>query len=198
MGQQIEERLAILFRQGQMGPVATLALEAYGPEVLAFLRGIAGNEADAADLLSQVAEDLWRGLPTFRFGCSMRTWLYVLARHANARFRRGPWNQAGKRIGDEQLDSLVKQTRTITRPWMKTDVKDQWRTIRESLEPDDRALLVLRVDQKMDWKEIARITLGEGDHTDADLVRESNRMRKRFQSLRSDLRLRAQAAGLLD
>jgi len=76
--------------------------------------------------------------------------------------------------------------------------KDRWRSLRESLAPDDRSLLVLRVDRQLEWNEIARVTLGQ-EHPDATEVRrESDRLKKRFQLLKQDLRRRAREIGLLD
>jgi len=193
-----EARLAMLARQNELGAAATEALDAYGSEVFAYLLNVMGSESDASEVFSQVGEDLWRGLPKFAFRCSIRTWLYVLARHAMARFRRSPWNRAGRRAGDEQLEAVVAHTRTLTKPWLKTDVKDRWRSLRESLAPEDRSLLVLRVDRQLEWKEIARVTLGEENLAGADLTRESDRLKKRFQLLKDDLRRRARAAGLID
>jgi RNA polymerase sigma-70 factor (ECF subfamily) len=76
-------------------------------------------------------------------------------------------------------------------------VKDGWRSLRESLDPDDRALLVLRVDRKLPCKDIARVTLGSESPDAAKLVREADRLKKRFQLLKDDLRRRAREAGLL-
>jgi RNA polymerase sigma-70 factor (ECF subfamily) len=149
-------------------------------------------------VFAQLAEDLWRGLPGFDGQCSLRTWLYVLARHAAARFRRSPWNHEGRRTGDDSLDALVEHARSRTQPWLRTSVKDRFRALRESLDPDDRALLVLRVDRDLGWNDIARVTLGSESPDEAALKRESDRLRKRFQLLKDELRQRALAAGMLD
>jgi RNA polymerase sigma-70 factor (ECF subfamily) len=176
----------------------TRALETYGQEVFGYLVKVLGSESDAQEVFSQLAEDLWRGLPTFQGRCSMRTWMYVLARRGAAEFRRTPWNQKGRRTDDEQLDALVAHARTQTQPWMRTDVKDRWRSLRDSLDPEDRSLLVLRLDRKLEWKEIARVTLGDSSADPVRLVREANRLKKRLQLLKDDLRRRASEAGLLD
>jgi RNA polymerase sigma-70 factor (ECF subfamily) len=196
--QHLEARIEELGRARDLAAVATLAVDGYGSEVFGYLINVLGNHADAGEVFSQIAEDLWRGLPGFGFRCSMRTWLYVLARHAVARFRRAPWNHRERRGGDEQLEALVAQTRTMTQPWLRTDVKDRWRSLRESLEPDDRSILVLRVDRQLEWKEIARVTLGEEHPEPSELGRESDRLKKRFQLLKEDLRRRAREAGLVD
>ena len=197
MRDAIEARLGELLSAGALHEAATCALEAYGREIFGYVRSILDSDTDANEVYSQVGEDLWRGLNTFRGGSSMKTWLYVLARHAAARFRRTPWNQAGRRTGDAQLDVLIAHTRSQTQPWLRTDVKGRWRALRATLDPDDRSLLVLRVDRKLEWKEIARIMLGDADHG-AALLREADRLKKRFQLLKDDLRRRARAAGLIE
>jgi RNA polymerase sigma-70 factor (ECF subfamily) len=197
MPDDVEVELGHLLREGALAPVAVRALEAYGREIFRYLVSLLGNETDAQEVFSQVAEDLWRGLPRFGGRCSMRTWLYVLARHANARFRRTPWNQAERRRGDSELDALVARARTQTHPWLRTDVKERWRAVRDSLDADDRSLLVLRIDCKMEWKDIARVTLGSDAPDPAELVREADRLKKRLQLLKRELRRRAREAGVL-
>src|SRR5262249_4986179 len=153
--------------------------------------------ADAAEVFSQTTEDMWRGLPSFGRRCSVRTWLYVLARHAAARFRRSPWNR-GDRTGDARLDALIAVAPSQTQPWLRTEAKDRWHALRESLEPDDRALLVLRVDRDLSWTDVARVILGSDEADAADLERETARLRKRYQLLKDELRERARAAGLVE
>src|SRR6185312_17248902 len=103
MGAEVEDELVALIRRKELDGAATRALESYGPELYGFLVTYLGNEADAAEVFSQVGEDLWNGLPSFKLGCSVRTWLSVLARHAAARFRRSPWN---RRTGESHLEEL--------------------------------------------------------------------------------------------
>ena len=215
-----EIQMESLLRKGALDRVAVLALETYGAELFAFLIKVSGSESDAREIFSQLVEDMWRGLPMFEFRCSIRSWLYTLARHAYARFRRSPWNQAARRLGEghqgghiefhaglaqathqrgeDDLSEIAAVTRTITQAWRRTGVKDSWRSLRESLAPDDRALIVLRVDRQLEWNAIAHVTLGH-ESPDADaLVREGNRLKKRFQMLKADLRRRAREAGLLE
>lgn len=195
MGVELEAELGALIRAKQLDKAATRALKSYGPELYGFLVSFLGSEADAAEVFSQVGEDLWKGLPSFGLGCSVRTWLYVLARHAAARFRRSAWN---RRTGDSRLESLVELARTRTQPWLQTAVKDRFRALRDALDPDDRSLLVLRVDRKLSWEEVARVTLGLEAPDDDCLTRETDRLRKRYQLLKDELRHRAREAGLVD
>ena len=192
----VEEELGALLFAADFQAAATRALEAYGPELYGFLVNLMGTEGDASEVFSQTAEDFWRALPKFERRCSVRTWLYLLARNAAARFWRSPWQRA---VGSaSRLDGVVADARSRTQPWLRTDVKDKWRALRESLDPDDRALLVLRIDRDLDWNDVARVMLSREAAAASELERESARLRKRYHQLKDELRERAQAAGLLD
>jgi len=190
-----EVEIQDLVRKGDFDPAATRLLEAYGPELYGFLVHAMSNETDAGEVFAQTAEDLWKGLPKFAFRCSLRTWLYVLARHALSRYRRSPWHRRG---GDSRIDSATALARSRTQPWLRTDVKDRFRTLREALDEEDRALLALRIDRNLPWEDVARVMLGDAASDDAAVARESDRLRKRFQLLKDELRRRARDAGLLD
>jgi RNA polymerase sigma-70 factor, ECF subfamily len=198
MEQALETKLSALLRERSFDRAATQALEEYGPELYGFLVNFVGSEPDAAEVFAQVSEDLWKGLPSFTSRCSVRTWLYVLARNAVVRFRRSPWNHRGRRTGDVRLDDFVASARSRTQPWLRTDVKDRFRALRESLDPDDRALLILRVDRALPWQDIARVTLGEEGVDEAGQQREVARLTKRFQLLKDEIKRRAKESGLID
>jgi RNA polymerase sigma-70 factor (ECF subfamily) len=199
MSEPVETRLTEMLRAGALDELATLALETYGPEVYGFLLNLMGGSPDARDVFSQAIEDFWRRLPGFRGQCSVRTWLYMLAQHVAWRYRRSPWNR-GQRTGVSKVEELVAAVQSRTSPWQRTDIKDKWHELREALDPEDRAILVLRVDRDLEWNEIARVMLGESeqDHTTVELAREAARLRKRFQLLKEELRERARAAGLVE
>ncbi len=198
IAQDVEVELAALARAGDLARLATRALEAYGDEVYGFLVNHLGNESEAAEVYAQMGEDLWKGLASFGARCSVRTWLYVLARNAASRFRRTPWNRRDRRTGDSQLDDAIARPRTLTLPWLRTDVKDRFAALRETLTPDDRMLLTLRVDRAMSWQDVARITLEVDDPDERTLKRETDRLAKRFQLLKEELRRRAKEMGILD
>ena len=191
----VEAELAVLLREGNYERAATLAISTYGPEVYGFLVHLMGGVGQAADVFSQASEDLWNGLQSFGMRCTMRSWMYVVARHAAARYLRSPWQR--DRQGESALSAVVADARSRTPPWQQTEVKDRWRELRESLETDDRTLLVLRIDRALPWSEVARVMLGEENPSQAELDRESVRLRKRYQSLKIELRDRARAAGLV-
>jgi RNA polymerase sigma-70 factor (ECF subfamily) len=191
----MEERLSSLLRDHARDELAALAVETYGGELYGFLVHVVGEPVGAANVFSQMLEDFWRGLPGFAGGCSVRTWLYRLAYHASVRHPPSP-GRRGAPAGSPAPSQRVAATHTLTASW-RAEVDDRWRELRRELAPEDRALLVLRVDRDLAWPEIAQVMRSESPEDSAGAVtREAARLRQRFQLLKDQLRVRARAAGL--
>jgi RNA polymerase sigma-70 factor (ECF subfamily) len=193
----LEARICALRDAGDLNGAATQAIEGYGPEVLGFLVTLMRDEGDAGDVFAQASEDLWAGLARFEGRSSMRTWFYVLARHAAARFHRSPHKRHGRQMPLSAATGVAERVRTRTSPFLRTDMKDKFAVLRDALNPEDRALLVLRVDRNMSWNEIARVLAPGESEAESGLSRAAARMRKRFQLVKDDIRARAIQAGLL-
>jgi len=193
---EAEFRIDGFIRSGDLRAAATVAVEEYGPEVLGFLVPFLKDEQDASEVFSQACEDLWAGLARFEGRASLRTWFYVLARHAASRFRKSPHRPAGRRVPLAEISEVAEQVRSVTLPHLRSAVKDRVATIRDALEEEDRALLVLRVDREMSWNDIARV-LSSQDDSEQSLKQTSARLRKRFQLVKEQIRKRARDAGLL-
>jgi len=191
-----EARIAACLRAGDLYGAATLSVEVYGPEVLGFLVTLLRDEQDASEAFSQACEDLWKGLARFEGRSSFRTWFYTLARHAAARLRRSPQRAARRRVPLSEISELAAGVRSRTLPFLRGEVKHRLAEIRDALDESDRALLVLRVDRDMDWKDIARV-FSPGIDSEQELARVSARLRKRFQLVKEEIRERAQELGLL-
>jgi RNA polymerase sigma-70 factor (ECF subfamily) len=69
--------------------------------------------------------------------------------------------------------------------------QDRLARLREALEPEERTLLILRLDREMSWNEVAEVLSGEGDPVDAAAVR------KRFERVKDRLAKLAREQGLL-
>jgi RNA polymerase sigma-70 factor (ECF subfamily) len=191
----LEEHLQALREAGDLRAVATATIEAYGPEVLGFLVTLLRDEYEAQEAFAQACEDLWAGLDRFEGRSSLRTWFYVLARHAAARLRRAPDRRVERRVALSEIADLAASVRAATLQHLRTDVKDGVAAIRAALSEEDRALLVLRVDREMSWNEIACIVEVEATSEEA-LIRSAARLRKRFQLVKEEIRTRAREAGL--
>lgn len=192
MANDMEQRIRALHDAGDFTGAATCAVEEYGPEVLGWLVVATGDAATADEAFGAACEDLWRGLPSFRWECSARTWFYTLTRRALVRHRKRAAERPERRIELASFDA-AELARSRTAPWLRTEVKDVFVRLRGSLSEPERELLVLRVDRDLSWDEIALI-LGEP----GDRAATAARVRKRFQVIKDKLRDLARAEGLFD
>jgi RNA polymerase sigma-70 factor (ECF subfamily) len=187
----LEEQIRGYCDAQQWGPAATAALRGYGPEVLGYLSAMCRTETDAAEVFSSFCEDMWKGLPKFRWQSSFRTWAYTLARHALYRLGRDPQRRRDRNValdGTPEVFELAEQVRTTTMIHLRTETKNKFTALRDQLEPDDRTLLILRVDRKLAWSEIAAIMADEQDPTPEQLRRNAATLRKRFERAKERLR----------
>jgi RNA polymerase sigma-70 factor (ECF subfamily) len=192
-----EDEIRRHLEAGDLRQAATKTIEAFGPEVLGFLCAVIGQEQDAYDVFSQACEDLWRGIPQFQRRSTIRAWFYALARHAGARWHRSPHRRPAYNAPlSSDAREIAERVRSQTQPHLQTGTKDWFTSTRQMLSEDDRALLVLRVDRDLNWTDIARV-FSPDDASEGNLARTSARLRKRFQLLKEEIRLRARKAGLL-
>jgi RNA polymerase sigma-70 factor (ECF subfamily) len=196
--QQLEQQVQSACEARDFHAAATLLLEQIGPKVLAFLLQRLGNHADAGEAFSMFSEDLWRGLPNFEWRCTVRGWSFALARHAGDRLRAQPWRGKRKRpLSDAPLSKLVDSVREQTLPHLRTEAKDRLQELFASLSADERALLQLRIDQRLSWRDLALALDYAGSvPTDAELDRSAAKLRQRYQVIKRRLRQLAGASEL--
>jgi RNA polymerase sigma-70 factor, ECF subfamily len=165
----------------------TAALKLYGAEIFAFLRSCDDDHEEAFSIFT---EDLWRGLPRFRWESTFRTWAYTLAYHAAHRLRRNPERLRAKVDIPASSDFAALREQIGTTGMLQLRARKEARIdeLRARLAPDDRSLLVLRIDRSLSWLEIARICNGDEEAEHAELVRQAAALRKRFERLKQTLR----------
>jgi RNA polymerase sigma-70 factor, ECF subfamily len=190
-----------LLAEGRGGDAAAALMRAYGSEVYSFLAALHRSEQDASDVFSMFAEGVLRGLPGFAWECSLRTWLYAVARRSSLRHRRDA-GRRGARMrplpDGSALSGVVEEVRSRTQTFLRTERRTRLEALRGSLPEADQELLLLRVGRQLAWDEIARIVLGEGDAMTEEVVkREAARLRKRFQLVKAQLRAMAEREGLV-
>jgi RNA polymerase sigma-70 factor, ECF subfamily len=199
-GSTLDRELRVLWEDGRYDDLVTEVLKYYGPELFGYLMALAHSEADATDAFSLLSEDLWRGLPSFRWNASVRTWSYVLARNALRRTVRPAHRRAGWIPLSEapEIFEVAERVRTRTCEYLRTEVKDEIAELRKMLDPEDQHLLVLRIGRSMHWNDIARI-MSELDDVEGDAIaREAARLRKRFERAKRTLARLAYERGLTD
>jgi RNA polymerase sigma-70 factor (ECF subfamily) len=183
-----------LLRIGRLREAATEALQVYGPEIYKLLVSVHRHDGDGDDAFSLFCEQLWKALPRFEGRSSFRTWAYAIAWHVSSRFR-AQYARREPLISDGQLAALALAVRTSTGSRLRRERRNRLRELRETLPAEDQVLLVLRVERELDWNDLARV-MRPGEELDEDaLVRESARLRKRFQTVKARLRELIRAEG---
>ncbi|MEO8845926.1 MAG: sigma-70 family RNA polymerase sigma factor [Kofleriaceae bacterium] len=174
---------------GHIDRATERAIRAYGPELVGWLCSMVPSEADAYDAFSWLSEELWRSLRNFDGRCSVRTWCYMLARHAASRVRTPRQQQE---ILVSEIPSVVQAAQEV---WSTTLVgarraEDVYAQLRRELDDEDQALLVLRVDRGLPWHDIAIVLLGQDADGDA-VKRKAATLRKQFERIKEHLRASA-------
>jgi RNA polymerase sigma-70 factor (ECF subfamily) len=186
---QLEARIGEALDTGDIREAATRAVRGYGPQILGYLMAVVRERDLADDAFSIFTEDLWKGLEGFRRGSSFRTWAYKLAYHAALRVLRDPNHRRGVTLPTSMASDLAAQVRSETPMHLRTDAKTSVQRLREELTPEEQTLLVLRVDRRLEWREVAYVMGGDA---------EEPALRKRFERLREKLKKLALERGILD
>lgn len=184
-----ETRVQELLAAGDHRGAASEAIRSLGPKVLGYLRSILRDDEDAADAFSHFAEDLWRGIGGFRGESSFKTWAYKLAWCAAMHVRSDAWKRLGRRLESGEASRLADEVRT------KSAVRDERQRqtlerLREALTPEEQTLLFLRLDQQLDWNEVADVLSAGGTPV------EPAALRKRYERLKERLARMARDQGL--
>src|SRR5438552_15472755 len=69
-------------------PKAVELIELFYERIYAFLRRLAANDADAADLTQRTFARVWKALPTFAGRSSVSSWIHGIAHHVYVDWRR--------------------------------------------------------------------------------------------------------------
>ena len=191
MAVPIDARVQELLARGDPRGAAVEAIRGVGPDVLRYLRAVLRDEADAADAFSLFAEGVWKGLGSFRGESSLRTWALRLAVHSAGKIRNEAWKRRVRRFESGEASALAEEVRTTSRVRVERQ-SDRLEKLRQALTPHDQALLVLRIDQRLSWSEIADVLSGAGQ------VVGVNTLCKRFERIKTRLAQMAKQQGLLE
>jgi RNA polymerase sigma-70 factor (ECF subfamily) len=190
-GMSTEERFRELLEARDLEGAATEAIRGLGPQVLRYLRSLLREEEAATEAFSRFAENLWKGLPSYRAEASLRTWAFRLAFNAALNLRGEAWRLRGRRLATKEVSRIADEvrTKTVVRVERQRQALDK---LRQSLSVEDRSLLVLRIDQGLSWAEIAEVLSTEGRRVEVAAVT------KRFERVKERLGKMAREQGLVD
>lgn len=188
----LEAEVSAHLDAGALSAAATAAVRGYGPHVLAYLHGILRDEDHARETFAHTLSELWSSLPRFQRRSALRTYFFQLAWHAALRRQRSPWRRRGQRLDTPALDALEAEVHERTARFLRTSARTRLADLRRDLEPAERALLGLRIDEGLGWDEIAAILSTDGEQVDAPTLR------KRFERLKGRLKTLAHQDGAAD
>jgi RNA polymerase sigma-70 factor (ECF subfamily) len=198
MAGQDREQIEALFSEhlrAQRWPQAVEVLIAnYGDEILRFLHGFLREGELAEEVFSRVCLKLCEEVPRFRGDCPGRTWFYYQARFAALALVRQERRKPERRLETAEwsrMSALVDQVRSRTRPYLRTEVKNQFQALRDDLDPEERMLLVLYKYQGLNSTQVAEaMSTPSAPWTPAQV-------RKRWQRLKQKIAELARSRGML-
>jgi RNA polymerase sigma-70 factor (ECF subfamily) len=197
----LERRIRTHWDAGDKKKAATALLEGYGRELLGFLIAHLRDRDAAAEVFSQFTEELWKALDGFRWESSVRVWCYTLVRRTASHYIKDARRRRGRQVSLSRagpLSAIEEKIRTATLAAVRTETKGRIAKLRETLPPEDQLLILLRINRKLEWKEIAVVMASEGEATpDTVLAKEAVRLRKRYQLATEKLRRMAVEQGLV-
>lgn len=148
-----DERLVRVFQGGEESAFTALVIK-YREPVYRFLRRMAGNHEDAADLTQEVFLRAYRGLRQFEGRGSLRTWLFRIATHACLDHRER------KRLPLPLEAAVTLAAPPEQEPPMQAERNERWRRVQEAVQalpPRQRAAVILRLYGGYRFGEIAQI-----------------------------------------
>jgi RNA polymerase sigma-70 factor (ECF subfamily) len=171
----LEQRVLEHLQRGAVEPACTLVLRELGPGLRGYLESVLRDGRLADEAWAQASGDVWRGLPAYRGGSTLKTYVYRIGWHASLKVLRDPYRRRRASLSQAPEPAVV--TRSETALHLRSDVKAEVRAAREQLTVAEQALLVLRVDRGMSWDEVA-----------ASLGTAPAAARKRFERVKAKLR----------
>jgi RNA polymerase sigma-70 factor (ECF subfamily) len=139
---------------GNVRRAASALVVDYGSDVFATCLAMVRNRAAAEDLTQDIFSDAIRGLSSYRGESTPRTWLLSIARHRCIDFlrarKRDPW---GGPLSEENDPDAQPDLDASGPEWLAN--RDQVNLALEALPEGDRALVVLRFKNGLEYDELA-------------------------------------------
>jgi hypothetical protein len=163
---------------GRIADAVSRVLDVFGPEIYGFVTAALLDSAAACHAYAAIAVAIQRDLPGFGWLCTLRTFLYFLARR-ELRQRR-----------ERGVDLVRPHASAIDRAWLCPSRHGRTGTfvaeLQRRLGAEDRELLVLHVDRGLTWRQLACTSLGERAG-ERELAGESHRIQHRVLAVRTEI-----------
>jgi len=152
-----DEELVAQCQEGSTRAFETL-LYRYQPRVLRFIERQIGDLVDARDVTQRTFLQVHDSLSRFRSGNRFSPWLFTIARRQGIDFLR----QAGSRrrvheqlVAEPSPDGEADPHKKLTQ---QEEVEAIWHWIRINLDERSAEILWLRIQENLDFSEIAKVT----------------------------------------
>jgi RNA polymerase sigma-70 factor, ECF subfamily len=152
--QEVERELIVRAGQGDMGAFREIYVRASG-YVYTLAYRVVNTKHDAEEVTQDVFLRLHKSLGSFKFESSFKTWLYRIAVNAAI-------NHAKKRnrVTTHEVEEVYEDPATVTQPEAgkgleAADTEKKLKLMLDQLNPDQRACIVLREIEEMDYQGIA-------------------------------------------
>lgn len=177
---------------GDIRRAGDLAVRLLGPVIAPHLRAVMNVEADAEDAFQDWALRMACSIKRFRWDCSLRSLAFRIAHSARVDVSRRrmkrveplPSNQSA--LGAEMWRRTARDLPTL--------LAARVRRLREHLDEEERAILLLYVDEKLEWAEVTAAL--SPDLAPTAKRREAARLRKVYERVKEKLRALAQEEGV--
>lgn len=127
------------------------ALDGHRGILLNVARAYCRDEASREDLVQEIAVQLWRGYPRYNGRASLSTWIYRIAINVAISFYRAQTRRPESAGRAEQIFEQAASAEPVA-----DEQLERLQTMIEALEPLDRALMLLYLDDRP-YAEIAEI-----------------------------------------
>jgi RNA polymerase sigma-70 factor, ECF subfamily len=164
-------------KQGDLTAFSQL-MDQYLPYVRSLAVRFVGNESDADDVAQEVFISAYKYFKTFRGSSQFKTWLYRITINQSYKvMKRMKRNRSDLPLNDEVAvlqDSAVSQLSQLIQ---KDDIERMYLIIQE-LPKKQRTVLLLRLEQELPFKDIAKIMRRSVGGVKANYFHAVNKLRK--------------------
>lgn|SRR5690348_2920069 len=146
------EQIVEHIRNGENSAAVEL-IDLFYQRIFAFLRRLAGNEADAADLTQRTFGRVWQALPRFSGRSSVGSWIHSIAYHTYV-----DWRRTNRRSESRSPEWWAERASPESRPddlAADRDLSVRVYSLVDQLEPDLRATVHLHYYQELTLAETA-------------------------------------------
>lgn len=178
-------------RAGDLRGAAAEVIRVHGPRVREYLRAVLRDRDVADDAFSLFEEWTLAGIASYQATASLRTWCLGVAYNAVRRVREDAFRRRCVRMRSDTLGALAAQARTSSNARREREAL-RLEELRRSLSPDEQNLLALRLEQRLDWREVALVLSQAGEVVTAQALR------KRFERLKERIGRLARDGGYLE